>query len=319
LHISLIKLINLLDFYNNIYNPLYFLSIMEIYSHSKLCTFEQCPLKYKLRYIDKIKPEIEKTIESHLGSSVHDTLEWIYNSVKENPEKIPNLDDIIKHYIWIWQRELSKDTLIVKKQFTQKDYLNKGIQFLADYFQRYYPFRDGTIECEKEITIELDENTKIRGFIDRLVYNIEEGNYEIHDYKTANSLPSQEKMDEDRQLALYSIAIKEMYGKDKEVILVWHYLAHDHKIISRRTEEQLEKLKDETKALIKEIEQTKNFIPNKSILCEWCEYKSVCPEWNIQLDKDISKKVLLNRFNPFPDMKENENRENLNILEDKSI
>ena len=57
---------------------------MATYSHSKLCTFEQCPLKYKLRYIDKIKPVIEKTIESHLGKVVHGTLEWIYNSVKEN-------------------------------------------------------------------------------------------------------------------------------------------------------------------------------------------------------------------------------------------
>ena len=138
---------------------------MVIYSHSKLCTFEQCPLKYKFRYIDKIKPEIEKTIESHLGSSVHDTLEWIYNSVKENPENIPSLDDIINHYIEIWQREMSEDTLIVKKQFTEKDYLNKGIQFLADYFQKYYPFKDGTIECEKEIIIELDENIKIRDLL----------------------------------------------------------------------------------------------------------------------------------------------------------
>jgi putative RecB family exonuclease len=292
---------------------------MVMYSHSKLCTFEQCPLKYKLRYIDKIKPEIEKTIESHLGSSVHDTLEWIYNSVKENPEKILSLDDIINHYIEIWQKELSKDTLIVKKQFSQKDYLNKGIQFLADYFQKYYPFKDGTIECEKEILINLDTNTQIKGFIDRLVYNIEEGHYEIHDYKTANTLPTQAKMDEDRQLALYSIAIKEMYGKDKEVVLIWHYLAYNQKIISRRTEEQLENLKEETKKLIKEIEKTKDFISNRSILCDWCEYKSVCPEWNVQLDEKISEKILSKRMNPFPEFHENENKGNLDIWDDKPI
>lgn len=292
---------------------------MVIYSHSKLCTFEQCPIKYKFKYIDKIKPLIEKTIESHLGSSVHDTLEWIYNSVKDNPEDTPNLDNIINYYIKAWQKDLSKNILIVKKQFTHKDYLNKGIQFLADYFQKYYPFKDGTIECEKEIVIKLDENTHIKGFIDRLVYNIEKGHYEIHDYKTAGTLPSQEKMDEDKQLALYSIAIKEMYGKDKEVILVWHYLAHNHKIISKRTEEQLEKLKDETKKLIEEIEQTKNFIPNKSMLCEWCEYKSICPEWNFELDGNISKKILLKKFKPFPEFEENEKRGDLDIWGDKPL
>jgi putative RecB family exonuclease len=290
---------------------------MAIYSHSRLSTFEQCPLKYKFRYIDKIKPEIEKTIESHLGSSVHDTLEWIYNSVKDTPEQIPSLDDIINYYIKVWQRDMSDNTLIVKKQFTQKDYLNKGIQFLADYFQENYPFKDGTIECEKEIFIELDENTKIKGFIDRLVYNIEKGHYEIHDYKTAGTLPSQEKMNEDKQLALYSIAIKEIYGKDKEVILIWHYLAHNQKIISKRTEEQLEQLKQETKDLIKEIEQTKNFISCKSILCEWCEYKSLCPEWNIQFDGELSKRILSKKINPFPEIKEEGKREDLDIWNEK--
>lgn len=286
---------------------------MAVYSHSKLCTFEQCPLKYKFRYIDKIKPAIEETIESHLGKAVHDTLEWIYNSIKENPENIPNLDDIMHYYVKSWQKDLTDDVLIVRKQYTYSDYLNKGIQFLADYFQEHYPFKDGTIECEKEITIKLDENTQIRGFIDRLVYNIEKGHYEIHDYKTANTLPTQEKMDKDRQLALYSIAIKEMYGEEKEVILIWHYLAYNHKIISKRTQEQLEKLKDETKKLIHEIEQTKEFIPRKSALCDWCEYKQICPEWNFELDADISKKILSKKINPFPEFEEDKNKGSLDI------
>jgi putative RecB family exonuclease len=288
---------------------------MIVFSHSRLSTFEQCQLKYKFRYIDKIKPEIEKTIEAHLGSSVHDTLEWIYNTVKENPGKSLNLDEIISYYINIWQKGLMGDVLIVKKQFTQKDYLNKGIQFLADYYQRYSPFKDGTIECEKEITINLDEDTKIKGFIDRLVYDIEKGHYEIHDYKTSNTLPTQEKMDQDRQLALYSIAIKEMYGKDKDVVLVWHYLAYDQRIISRRTEEQLENLKQETKKLIEDIKNVKTFLPNKSILCEWCEYKTICPEWNIELDKEISKKILSKRVNPFPEFKEDKGRSDLGIFD----
>lgn len=288
---------------------------VKIFSHSRLSTFEQCPLKYKFRYIDKIKPLIEKTIEAHLGHTVHDTLEWVYNSVKENPEKAPNLDEIINHYLKVWQKDMTGDILIVKKQYTQKDYLNKGIQFLADYFQRHYPFRDGTIECEKEITINLDENTRIKGFIDRLVYDIENNCYEIHDYKTAGTLPSQEKMDKDRQLALYSIAIKEIYGEEKEVILIWHYLAYNHQIISRRTNEQLKNLKEETRKLIENIRQTKNFLPNKSILCEWCEYKSICPEWNLKIDPKISEKILSKKVNPFPEFKEDKSKKELDIFD----
>jgi hypothetical protein len=62
-------------------------------------------------------------------------LEWVYNSIKENSERSITLDEIINHYIDIWKKDLTQDILIVKKQLTQTDYFNKGIQFLADYYQ----------------------------------------------------------------------------------------------------------------------------------------------------------------------------------------
>jgi hypothetical protein len=40
---------------------------MPIYSHSQLSTYEGCPLKYKLRYRDKIKRE-QEGIEAFTGS-----------------------------------------------------------------------------------------------------------------------------------------------------------------------------------------------------------------------------------------------------------
>ena len=30
---------------------------MPVYSHSRLSTFEQCPLKFKFRYIDYVEPD----------------------------------------------------------------------------------------------------------------------------------------------------------------------------------------------------------------------------------------------------------------------
>lgn len=296
----------------------------KFYSHSKLSSFEQCPFKYKLRYIDKIKPIIEKTIEAHLGSSVHSALEWLYNFIKENPEKTPSLDDVIQVYVNEWEKNFSKDILVVKQNMDYKDYFNKGIEFLLNYYQKHQPFRDGTIECEKKIYIDLDENTKIQGFIDRLVRNIETGNFEIHDYKTANILPTQEKMDEDRQLALYSIAIKEIYGEDKEVTLIWHYLAHNTKIVSKRTNEQLNNLKEQTKRLIKKIESTTDFPTQPSVLCNWCEYKDICPAHNP--NSPYSTSINQTKLEDFPTTKkyikdftkensaDNKNRKDLDIF-----
>ena len=254
---------------------------MTIYSHSRLSTFEQCPLRFRYRYIDKIKPEIEKSIEAHLGGAVHNTLEWIYNNVEELTMKI---DEIIEKFTEEWLKESSDDLLIVKKDLTPRDYFNKGVQFLIHYYSKHSPFKDGTIECEKGILIELDEKKgyKIQGFIDRLVYNMETGEYEIHDYKTGKFLPRQDALDKDRQLALYSLGIKKIYGQDKEVNLVWHFLAHNVTMRSKRTNEQLVQLKNDTVELIKKIESTREFLPKVSKLCDWCEYKPICPEWDVK-------------------------------------
>jgi len=267
---------------------------MVLYSHSKLSTFEQCPFKFKLKYIDRIIPEIEKTIEAHLGSAVHATLEWIYIKAKEAETKkqIPSLDDTIVFYSEAWRRDYSPDIVIVSNELKPKDYFNKGVEFLVNYYQKHFPFDDGTIELEKKIIIGLDSegNYEIIGFIDRLAQNIHTGEFEIHDYKTANSLPRQEDIDNDRQLALYAVAIKEIYGKDKEVTLNWHYLAHNKKITSKRTNHELEQLKKETLNLIKQIESTEEFLPCKSPLCKWCEYIQMCPLWNTSEDK-LKEKV----------------------------
>ena len=130
----------------------------------------------------------------------------------------------------------------------------------------------------------------IIGFIDRLVYNLTRCEYEIHDYKTANNLPPKEKINGDRQLALYAIAIKELFGQDKEVSLVWHYLTHNTRIKLKKTNQELEDLKYEIIELIRKIESTKEFTPTKSVLCSWCEYKNICPIHNPEKNQNNLEK-----------------------------
>ena len=178
---------------------------------------------------------------------------------------------------------------------TVNDYFNKGIQFLINYYIKHKPFDDNTIAIEKGIVFNLDAEGKykIRGFIDRLVYNLETKEYEVHDYKTSGRLPSDKNIENDRQLALYSIAIKEAFNHEKRVILVWHYLAFNKKIVSKRTDDQLNQLKEETLDLIKEIESTTVFPPRKSPLCNWCEYKPICPAWG---NKPPEKQLTLKEY-----------------------
>lgn len=252
--------------------------LYKIYSHSKLKTFDQCKYRYKLRYIDRVPPEIGKSIEAHLGTVVHNALEWLYKEVKKG--RTPELDELIIYYSENWQKEIEehkKEIVIIKKGLEIKDYFEKGIGYLINYYTKHKPFKDKTVEVEKKIVVDLTDTHKLQGYIDRLVYNEETDEYEIHDYKTSNSAPTQDSIENDTQLALYSIGIKENLDYNKEIKLVWHYLSFNQKVESRRTEENLKKLKEDTIKKIEEIESTAEFPPSKSILCNWCEYKNICP------------------------------------------
>ena len=249
-----------------------------IYSHSKLSSFEQCPLKYKFRYIDKIIPEVEQTIEAFLGGMVHETLEWIYTEVKNG--RSLDLDSVIDYYINLWNRCYKKEFKITRTECDAEHYFNLGIKFVIDYYMSNSPFKDNTIALEHKILVPLDSEGKylVQGYIDRLVHDKDTNIFEIHDYKTANTMKSQEELDSDRQLALYSIGIKHTFPDVAEVHLIWHYLAYNKKMKSSRTDEELEKLKEDIINLINKIESAKEFPPCQSALCGWCEYQEICPE-----------------------------------------
>jgi len=248
---------------------------MIIYSHSRLESFKSCPLKYKFNYIDKIKRE-EEGIEAFLGSRFHKVMEKIY---KDLPFRKYSLDELLDFYEDDWDKNYHDKIMIANNERKAKDYKEIGKKFIGDYYKRYDPFNQGKVlGIERQVFINLDDQGeyKLRGYIDR-INQAEDGTYEIHDYKTSKSLPEQGKMEEDRQLALYQIGIQTMWNDVDQVELVWHYVAFDKEIRSKRTKEELAELKKDTIDLIKKIEATREFLPNESTLCGWCYYRDICP------------------------------------------
>jgi hypothetical protein len=60
---------------------------------------------------------------------------------------------------------------------------------------------------------------------------------------------------------------------------VWHYVATDLEVRSTRTPRQLADLKERVLGKIREIEAQSSFPARTSALCDWCDYKSLCPAW----------------------------------------
>lgn len=250
---------------------------MVVYSHSRLGTFQQCRYKYKLQYIDRIKVDVPDTIETYMGKLVHETLEKLYKDLKFN--KVNSKEELVKFYLELWDKKWSDTILIVKKEYSKENYMDMGKKFIEEYYDHYKPFdQTKTLGLETEDRLDLENENQYHIRIDRLACD-REGNYYICDYKTNNRLKIQDELDEDRQLAMYSLWVKDKFKDCNDVKLVWYFLAFDKEMVSERSDKQLLELKKETEKLIREIEGCDNFETNVNSLCSWCKFQEMCPAW----------------------------------------
>ena len=263
---------------------------MPSFSHSQIGTYETCPLQYKYAYIDRVKIVVE-TIEAFLGSRVHEALEKLYRDRRH--QKLMKLEELLAYFNRKWRENWTDAMLIVKKDYDQENYRKMGEKYLTDYYHRYQPFDQGKIiglETKDLFILDEDRNYTYHIRIDRLM-DMGEGLYEVHDYKSGLTLPRQEELDSDQQLAMYSLWVMRNYKDCVKVRLVWHFLAFDKEVDSFRSEEQLDNLRKEVLAKIKRIEAASQFPAKVSSLCDWCSYKSICPMWKhaVELEQKTEK------------------------------
>ncbi|HKY31457.1 MAG TPA: PD-(D/E)XK nuclease family protein [Candidatus Polarisedimenticolia bacterium] len=250
---------------------------MSVYSHSRIGTFESCPLQYRYRYIDRI-PREREGIEAFVGKLVHEILQEIYTDLPRARATTPS--DQSARFDALWGERWSSAVRIVREGMAAEDYRALGRRCVETYHKRHHPFEGGEVlGCETKVEFPLDAGGRYRmlGYIDR-VHRPEPGVLEIHDYKTG-ALPRDGALRADRQLSLYEIAAREIWTDTREVRQVWHFLAHDRQFVQRRTPDELQRARVGTIRAIQTIEATTRFPPRRSALCSWCDYKDICPEW----------------------------------------
>jgi putative RecB family exonuclease len=251
-----------------------------IYSISRIGTFEDCRLRYKYQYVDHLKADKE-TIEAFMGSRAHEALAELYGFVKNGV--IKPREWLLARYEDLWDKNLTPAVKVVRSDYNEDDYRRKGRKCLDDYYGEYAPFDLAkVVATEKEISFKLkDGNDEIsfRGIIDRLDWNDKEKIYEIHDFKTSGSLPTQADADGDDQLGLYHIAVRSLWPDIDRVKLIWHYLLFNKRIESSRTQEKLAELGKDIIQRVREIKACTDYPPKKSALCDWCGFQDICPEW----------------------------------------
>lgn len=251
---------------------------MARYSYSKINSFEQCPYQFKLKYIDKLIPDIPENIESFMGRMVHKALEELYKKKALNGEVF--VEEIVGFYNDRWDEQYV-DGILMNNEFKSiNDYRFVGGQFIRDYFKEYYPFDQLEIlGLETDDMMTLPDGSEWYVRIDRFARD-NEGNYYVCDYKTSSRMKEQWEADKDSQLAMYSIWVKRNFDNVKSVKLVWNMLAFNEQVVSERSDEELNKLLEEMMIKIAKIENAKEFPAKVSKLCYYCGYQKSCPYFN---------------------------------------
>ena len=254
---------------------------MPAYSHSRLSLYETCPRQYRYHYLDRIEPPDEaEAIELFVGSRVHQALEALYRELMRGRRL--TLEELIATFRHHWEQEWPKSMRFPRPDDEPASYRALGERCLADYHARYEPFDgDHTIAVERLLVFPLDPEgeVQVQGYVDRLSVGAD-GVWRIHDYKTGKYLPTQQQADADRQLALYEIGVRHAWPDVREVELVWHYLAHDVELRSRRSTDDLAQVRAGVLELVKVVESDQEFRTAVGTHCGWCPYRAICPAWS---------------------------------------
>ncbi|MDE2040519.1 MAG: PD-(D/E)XK nuclease family protein [Elusimicrobia bacterium] len=232
-------------------------------SHSSISLFQDCPQKYKFKYVDKI-PEKPRHFFS-FGQSVHSALEFLY-AVQAPPP--PTLEALLACYQERWVSAGYRDG------DQEAQYFEDGKRILAAYYRKHAKDFAVPLFVEYGFTLEV-EGVPVTGKVDR-VDALADGRLAILDYKTGKALAAS-RVERDAQLTMYQLACERLLGRTVARLSFYHLPSLKEQVVERHSTELVETL---TKRIVSTAERISagRFKPTPSeAVCRWCDYKPLCP------------------------------------------
>lgn len=258
-------------------------------SYSQINCYKMCPLQYRFRYVDCLIPEFIPAALT-FGSTIHEALAFYYRGLRDN-KKPYSLEGIIDVFETDWHLANEVNENIKFDNGDNKNSLkDKGIEMLKTFYESVQPGEVIAVEVEFKLASDNNNgNSKplplpIVGQID-LIEKDREGYIVAVDHKTAARKYSDNKVDDDLQLTIYTCALsrsklangdKEFYArfdvltKTKSPELVSYYTS--------RNDNDFRKLMKLVREICYAIDQGV-FFPNPGWQCSGCQYATACKKW----------------------------------------
>ena len=244
-------------------------------SPSKISAFKHCPLQFRFSVIDRL-PEPPSPAASK-GTLVHRALELLM--LRPPADRTPEaaLADL----------EGARVEFATDPEFTGLDLTEEQFAaFHADaralvlrYFEIEDPATVRPIGLELRLSVTVGSLT-LRGIIDRLELDAD-GELVVTDYKTG-AVPS-ERAEQDRLggVHFYSLLCDRVLGR-RPVRVQLVYLSRPEVLSLCPSEQSVTGMERRALALWSAVERAcarDDFRPNRSRLCDWCNFQALCPAW----------------------------------------
>jgi len=222
------------------------------YSYSKINTYKNCPYRFKLQYIDKIKTPFVMNKSLEKGSFLHKGIE-LY--LKDEIKKIADFEfkvynDEEKSKLFKQLKKILKNDNIQYYKTKENLYIEKGFGLDID-----------TLEVK-----DYNYDSDIIGFIDLMFYDEDEKIVYIIDHKSGKFNENQDKI----QLYIYYLVALSLFPAEKAK-LYFDFIEHNKSISFEFDKSEKEKIQNEVKKIIEMIEMSSSF-PKKDTFCNWCPY-----------------------------------------------
>lgn len=236
-------------------------------SFSRLQRFEQCPLSFKLHYIDKRKAE--PGVPLRFGKAVHAVLEALVGEAIATRTTGPLSEARV---IDLWGQAWAQADLVGVELFAE------GLAMLKQFVRDEGVLEPTTVlAIEKEFRLQISGFT-VLGFMDRVNW-LDDETLEIVDYKTNHQLFTRDEVDSSLQMSLYELAARQLWPWVEDVRLTFWMLRHGIKQTTSRTAEDLEAAKAYVATIGRQTETATAFPARLHSGCTWCDHRSACPAY----------------------------------------
>ncbi|MBC3185561.1 RecB family exonuclease [Corynebacterium sp. zg-331] len=241
-------------------------------SPSRANDYQQCPLLYRFRAIDKL-PE-PATVAQVKGTLVHAVLEELHSW----PRSERDYPAAVKRLAPNWEKMCQQDPEL--RELVPKTYpfLVECRGLLKGYFMMENPQGFDAHSCEQYVGTTLPNGVPVRGFIDRIDI-APTGQVRVVDYKTGKKPLPRYSQSAQFQMRFYALVYWRLHGRIPDQLRLMYLKVRDDMVLAP-SKEELEYFERDLARLWGDIVsdgREGTFAPKTSKLCGWCSFQEHCP------------------------------------------